>query len=51
MTTDVTNVQNAFQMIERMCVRAPVHLMFALFMACLLYTSGPGRAGGPLAAA
>lgn len=23
MTTDVTNVQNAFQMIERMCVRAP----------------------------
>lgn len=33
MTTDVTNVQNAFQMIERMCVRAPVHLVFALFMA------------------
>lgn len=24
MTTDVTNLQNAFQMIERMCVRAPV---------------------------
>lgn len=34
MTTDVTNVQNAFQMIERMCVRAPVHLVFALVMAC-----------------
>ena len=33
MTTDVTNVQNAFQMIERMCVRAPVHLVFALIMA------------------
>ena len=33
MTTDVTNVQNAFQMIERMCVRAPVHLVFALLMA------------------
>ena len=33
MTTDVTNVQNAFQMIERMCVRAPVHLVFAILMA------------------
>ena len=33
LTTDVTNVQNAFQMIERMCVRAPVHLVFALLMA------------------
>ena len=40
MTTDVTNVQNAFQMIERMCVRAPVHLVFALFMAVGI--------GGPL---
>ena len=40
MTTDVTNVQNAFQMIERMCVRAPVHLVFALFMAMMI--------GGPL---
>ena len=36
MTTDVTNVQNAFQMIERMCVRAPVHLVFALFMAVVI---------------
>ena len=36
MTTDVTNVQNAFQMIERMCVRAPVHLVFALFMALMI---------------
>ena len=41
MTTDVTNVQNAFQMIERMCVRAPVHLIFALFMSVMI--------GGPLA--
>ena len=40
MTTDVTNVQNAFQMIERMCVRAPVHLVFALFMGVVI--------GGPL---
>lgn len=36
MTTDVTNLQNAFQMIERMCVRAPVHLVFALIMACMI---------------
>ena len=40
MTTDVTNVQNAFQMILRMCVRAPVHLVFAMFMAVFI--------GGPL---
>ena len=40
MTTDVTNVQNAFQMILRMCVRAPVHLVFAMFMAMVI--------GGPL---
>ena len=33
LTTDVTNLQNAFQMITRMCVRAPVHLIFALIMA------------------
>ena len=33
MTTDVTNVQNAFQMLTRMCVRAPVHLVFALAMS------------------
>ena len=36
MTTDVTNLQNAFQMIMRMCVRAPVHLIFALIMACII---------------
>ena len=36
MTTDVTNLQNAFQMIERMCVRAPVHLVFALIMASMI---------------
>ena len=39
MTTDVTNLQNAFQMIERMCVRAPVHLVFALFMASMISRS------------
>ena len=41
MTTDVTNLQNAFQMMERMCVRAPIHLVFALIMAFSI--------GGPLA--
>lgn len=33
LTTDVTNLQNAYQMILRMCVRAPVMLIFALTMA------------------
>ncbi len=33
MTTDVTNVQNAYQMILRMCTRAPVMLVCALVMA------------------
>lgn len=33
LTTDVTNLQNAFQMIIRICVRAPAMLFFALFMA------------------
>lgn len=33
LTTDVTNLQNAYQMILRMCVRAPVMLIFALVMA------------------
>ena len=32
MTTDVTNVQNAYQMILRMCTRAPMMLIFALIM-------------------
>lgn len=36
MTTDVTNVQNAYQMIIRMCVRAPISLVYALVMSILL---------------
>ena len=32
LTTDVTNVQNAFQMIIRILVRAPIMLIFALIM-------------------
>ena len=33
LTTDVTNVQNAFQMCTRIAVRCPVMLVFALFVA------------------
>ncbi len=33
MTTDVTNVQNAYQMIIRIAVRSPVMLVFSLLMA------------------
>ncbi len=33
LTTDVTNVQNSFQMILRMAVRAPLMLLFSLIMA------------------
>lgn len=33
LTTDVTNVQNAYQMIIRIAVRCPVMLIFSLFMA------------------
>ena len=36
LTTDVTNLQNAYQMILRMCVRAPVMLVFALVMSILI---------------
>lgn len=33
LTTDVTNIQNAFQMIIRMCMRAPASLIVAMCMA------------------
>ena len=33
LTTDVTNVQNSFQMILRMAVRAPLTLLFSMIMA------------------
>ena len=33
MTTDVTNLQNAYQMILRMCFRAPFSIIIAMFMA------------------
>lgn len=33
MTTDVTNVQNAYQMLLRMCIRAPFSLIIAMIMS------------------
>ena len=36
LTTDVTNVQNAYQMIIRICVRAPFTLVSALVMSMLV---------------
>lgn len=33
LTTDVTNLQNAYQMLLRMCVRAPISLICAMIMA------------------
>ena len=38
LTTDVTNVQNAYQMILRMCMRAPASLICAMTMAFLINT-------------
>lgn len=39
MTTDVTNVQNAFQMIIRIAVRAPLMLIFSMIMCFLINRS------------
>lgn len=36
MTTDVTNVQQAYQMIIRMCVRAPLMLITAMIMVIII---------------
>ena len=36
MMTDVTNVQNAYQMIIRVCVRTPLMLIASLAMTCLI---------------
>ena len=36
LTTDVTNVQMAYQMIIRMCIRAPMSLICALTMAMMI---------------
>lgn len=33
LTTDVTNVQNAFQMLMRMAIRAPVMLVFSMIVS------------------
>ena len=36
MTTDVSNLQNAFQMILRMCTRAPSSLIIAMVMTFVI---------------
>ena len=36
MTTDVTNLQNAYQMILRICFRAPMNLIFAMTMTMII---------------
>lgn len=36
LTTDVTNIQNAYQMILRMCVRAPFSMITAMIMAFII---------------
>ena len=36
LTTDVTNVQNAYQMLLRMCMRAPVSLILAMIMSFVI---------------
>ena len=36
LTTDVTNLQNAYQMILRMCMRAPASLICAMVMAFMI---------------
>ena len=36
LTTDVSNLQNAFQMILRMCVRAPASMIIAMVMAFII---------------
>ena len=33
LTTDVTSLQNSFQMLTRMCIRAPMTMIFAIIMA------------------
>lgn len=36
LTTDVTNIQNAYQMIIRMCVRSPLMMIFSMLMCVYL---------------
>lgn len=36
LTTDVTNTQNTYQMLIRICIRSPVMLISATIMACMI---------------
>ena len=56
LTTDVTNMQNAYQMILRMCMRAPASLICAMIMSFVIsprlasvYLAAGGGLGGVLA--
>ena len=37
LTTDVTNIQNAYQMLLRMCFRAPISLVFAIVIGTIAF--------------
>ena len=39
LTTDVTNVQNSYQMLIRMCIRAPMNLICAMAMALMIHVN------------
>lgn len=41
MMTDVTNVQNSYQMVIRICVRAPLNLIFAIVASYLINPQMP----------
>src|SRR5699024_3041624 len=36
LTTDVTNIQNAYQMCLRMAIRAPLMFLFSIIMCCTI---------------
>ena len=38
LTTDVTNIQNAYQMILRLCFRSPFSMICAMVMAFVIYS-------------
>lgn len=46
LTTDVTNLQNAYQMILRMCMRAPSSMIIAMIMSFLYQCTSCKRLSG-----
>ncbi len=39
LTTDITNVQNVYQMLIRMCIRSPLMIISGIFLACSINLS------------